>query len=246
MSEFIIYQSDQTANRTAIEANIGEAYSITGIPAYDDEVDGFVETWYDQSGNSEDAVQATAGSQPKIVSSGSLVADNGIDFDGSNFLAATPVSGLEGSFSMFSTSVRDSGSGYTVSISKSAANNRYFAIQEEGSTSVAVPRNSTSGVSVADSVSGNTRLTFALTTSSTSTSVGALGSAVTTTTADYGDDFLSLSGMNQIAIGIRRTVNPTGQFNGRIREIIVYTSDQTANRTAIEANIANYYNITLV
>ena len=246
MSEFIIYQSDQTANRTAIEANIGEAYSITGIPAYDDEVDGFVETWYDQSGNSEDAVQATAGSQPKIVSSGSLVADNGIDFDGSNFLAATPVSGLESPFSMFSTSVKDSDSGYTVSISKSAANNRYFAIQEEGSTSVAVPRNSTSGVSVADSVSGNTRLTFALTTSSTSTSVGALGSAVTTTTADYGDDFLSLSGMNQIAIGIRRTVNPTGQFNGRIREIIVYTSDQTANRTAIEANIANYYNITLV
>ena len=208
--------------------------------------DGFVETWYDQSGNSNDAVQATAGSQPKIVNAGALVADNGIDFDGSNFLAATPVSGLEGSFSMFSTSVRDSGSGYTVSISKSAANNRYFAIQEEGSTSVAVPRNSTSGVSVADSVSGNNRLTFALTTSATSTSVGALGSAVTTTTDDYGENFTSGSGMNQIAIGLLRTVNPTGQFNGRIREILVYTSDQTDNRGAIEANIANHYNITLV
>ena len=35
---------------------------------------GFVETWYDQSGNSKDAVQATAGSQPKIVNAGSLVA----------------------------------------------------------------------------------------------------------------------------------------------------------------------------
>ena len=208
--------------------------------------DGFVETWYDQSGNSNDAVQATAGSQPKIVNAGALVADNGIDFDGSNFLAATPVSGLEGSFSMFSTSVRDSGSGYTVSISKSAANNRYFAIQEGGSTSVAVPRNSISGVSVADSVSGNNRLTFALTTSATSTSVGALGSAVTTTTDDYGENFTSNSGMNQIAIGLLRTVNPTGQFNGRIREILVYTSDQTDNRGAIEANIANHYNITLV
>ena len=208
--------------------------------------DGFVETWYDQSGNSNDAVQATAGSQPKIVNAGALVADNGIDFDGSNFLAATPVSGLEGSFSMFSTSVRDSGSGYTVSISKSAANNRYFAIQEGGSTSVAVPRNSISGVSVADSVSGNNRLTFALTTSATSTSVGALGSAVTTTTDDYGENFTSGSGMNQIAIGLLRTVNPTGQFNGRIREILVYTSDQTDNRGAIEANIANHYNITLV
>ena len=236
---------------TADEITDGTLLAFVGTGGSDN---GFVKTWYDQSVTTEagdtatgnHAVQATAAEQPKIVNAGALVADNGIDFDGSNFLAATPVSGLEGSFSMFSTSVRDSGSGYTVSISKSAANNRYFAIQEGGSTSVAVPRNSISGVSVADSVSGNNRLTFALTTSATSTSVGALGSAVTTTTDDYGENFTSNSGMNQIAIGLLRTVNPTGQFNGRIREILVYTSDQTDNRGAIEANIANHYNITLV
>ena len=72
-----------------------------------------------------------------------------------------------------------------------------------------------------------------------------MGSAVTTTTDDYGANFTSVSGMNQIAIGLLRTVNPTGQFNGRIREILVYTSDQTANRGAVETNIANHYNITL-
>jgi len=246
------YDSDEAGSLTFSEGDDNADFDISNFQVTSFKGNGFVKTWYDQSVTNEagdtatgnHAVQATAASQPKIVSAGSLVADNGIDFDGSNFLAATPVSGLEGSFSMFSASVWDSGSGYTVSISKSAANNRYFAIQEEGSTSVAVPRNSTSGVSVADSVSGNTRLTFALTTSSTSTSVGALGSAVTTTTADYGDDFLSLSGMNQIAIGIQRTVNPTGQFNGRIREILVYTSDQSANRTAIEANIGEAYSIT--
>ena len=227
------------------DGNTG-SYTISDFKIVSHSGSGFVETWYDQSGNSNDAVQETAASQPKIVSAGALVADNGIDFDGSNFLAATPVSGLEGSFSMFATSVRDSGSGYTVSISKSAANNRYFASQEGGSASNAVPRNSTSGVSVSDSVSGNTRLTFALTTSATSTSVGALGSAVTTTTDNYGQEFTSNSGMNQIAIGILRTVNTTGQFNGRIREILVYTSDQTDNRGAVETNIANHYNITLV
>ena len=222
-----------------------DAYIATNDEDSFEELNGFVQTWYDQSGNSNDAVQATAGNQPLIVSDGSLVPDDGIDFDGSNFLAATPVSGLEGSFSMFAASIRD-GLGHPVSISKSAASNRYFAIQEATSSSQAIPRNSTSGVSVSDSVSGNTRLTFALTTSSTSTSVGALGSAVTTTTDDYGDDFTSGSGMNQIAIGLLRTVSPTGYFNGRIREIIVYTSDQTDNRGAIEANIANHYNITLV
>ena len=76
MQEFIIYNSDQTDNRTAIEANIGEAYSITGIPAYDDEVDGFVETWYDQSGNNRPLIQANASEQPLIVEAGTFL--NGV------------------------------------------------------------------------------------------------------------------------------------------------------------------------
>ena len=49
IQEVIIYNSDQSDNRTALEANIGEAYSIAGIPAYANTVNGFVETWYDQS-----------------------------------------------------------------------------------------------------------------------------------------------------------------------------------------------------
>jgi hypothetical protein len=73
IEEIIIYPSDQSDNRTAIEANIGETYGITGIPAYDNTVDGFVETWYDQSGNGNDATQSVAASQPKIVDGGVLV-----------------------------------------------------------------------------------------------------------------------------------------------------------------------------
>jgi hypothetical protein len=73
IKELIIYTSDQSDNRTAIEANIGETYGITGIPAYDNTVDGFVETWYDQSGNGNDATQSVAASQPKIVDAGVLV-----------------------------------------------------------------------------------------------------------------------------------------------------------------------------
>jgi len=47
---------------------------------------GYVSTWYDQSGNANDATQATTTEQPKIVDAGALVVDgNGnpwIDFDG--------------------------------------------------------------------------------------------------------------------------------------------------------------------
>ena len=38
--------------------------------------DGFVRTWYDQSGNTNHAQQANSASQPQIVSSGSLVTTN--------------------------------------------------------------------------------------------------------------------------------------------------------------------------
>jgi len=208
-------------------------------------VDGFVDTWYDQSGNGNDAEQATAANQPKIVSSGSLVPDDGIDFDGGDFLVASSVSGLESPFSIFSTSVIDA-TGYIGSFSKSTASNRFFAVQEGSSTSIAVPRNSTSGVSVSASVSGSDRLAFALTTGATSTSVGAKGGTLANTTNDYGDDFTSASGLDQLTIGVHRTVSPSGYFNGRIRELIFYTSDQSTNRSAVETNTANHYNITLV
>jgi len=244
IQEIVVYNDDQTANRKAIEANIGEAYSITGIPAYDNEVDGFVETWYDQSGNSSDATQLTAGSQPKIVSAGSLVPDNGIDFDGTNnnrFLVAPSVSGLVGSLSMFCASVRDNAS-TPMSLSNSSSAGRYFLIQENDSTSAVSPRNPSTGAAAVPSVSGDERLTFALTTGATFTAAGANGGAVVTSTADYGDDF-SGSNLDQITIGIYRTVSPAGYFNGRIREILVYASDQSANRPAIEANINNQYDI---
>ena len=50
--------------------------------------DGFVSTWYDQSGNGNDATQATTTAQPKIVSAGALVTDAqgnaALKFDGND------------------------------------------------------------------------------------------------------------------------------------------------------------------
>jgi hypothetical protein len=49
--------------------------------------DGFVTTWYDQSGNANNATQGTAANQPKIVSSGSVITVNGyqvIQYDGTD------------------------------------------------------------------------------------------------------------------------------------------------------------------
>ena len=70
IAEVIIYDTDQTDNRGAFEANIAEHYSISGIPAEDNQVNGFVETWYDQSGNNRPLIQTTATNQPLIVENG--------------------------------------------------------------------------------------------------------------------------------------------------------------------------------
>ena len=48
---------------------------------------GFITTWYDQSGNGRNLVQATAANQPLIVNAGAVVTQNGkpsISFDGVN------------------------------------------------------------------------------------------------------------------------------------------------------------------
>lgn len=56
---------------------------------------GFVDTWYDQSGNSRNLVQHTTTKQPKIVNSGSLITSGGraiIVFDGVDDIMTIPSS----------------------------------------------------------------------------------------------------------------------------------------------------------
>ena len=72
LPEIIFFGNDQADNRGAFEANMAVEYSITAIPTAADPptVNGFVETWYDQSGNNRPLIQTTAANQPLIVESG--------------------------------------------------------------------------------------------------------------------------------------------------------------------------------
>jgi len=213
--------------------------------------DGFVKTWYDQSVTNQagdtatgnHAVQGTAADQPKIVNAGALVADSGIDFDGSQTLVATSVLGMGATATLISASVRDNGSGAVISLGSSASSsNTYFATTEGGSVSQTTSRNTTS-VSINASVSGATRLSFSLTTGQTSTKSGALGGALVESTSDYGSDFTS-GELDTITFGKLRPTSGT-LFDGRVREALIYDTDQTDNRTAIEANIGEAYSIDL-
>ena len=231
--ELILYSDDQTDNRTALEANIGEVYGIAGIPAYDNTVNGFVETWYDQSGNGNNAVQLTASKQPKIVDGGALVT-GGLAFDGtSDFFQASigtltqPISG----FSVFKNNsllnspvVWDSTSLTNRVVSFSVASDDTFKIF----AGVSIPSASSS------QVDGTTYLRSDL--------------INTTASEGYVNGTLKMSGnpgtnsMEGLTIGARYD-GSVNFINGSIAEVIIYNSDQSANRLAIEANINNQYDI---
>jgi hypothetical protein len=62
------------------ELNIGfvaNELDTSALTTFASGTDAFVTTWYDQSGNSRNATQATATNQPQIVSSGSVLTENG-------------------------------------------------------------------------------------------------------------------------------------------------------------------------
>jgi len=95
LSEVIIYSSPSnlamsTTDRQSIEHSQGHYFNVSGMQ------DGFVTTWYDQSGNGRNATQATAANQPSISQTGMMAADGTIRpavmFDGSSDYLATAAS----------------------------------------------------------------------------------------------------------------------------------------------------------
>ena len=254
IQEIVVYNDDQTANRKAIEANIGEAYSITGIPAYDNEVDGFVETWYDQSGNSRDATQATASLQPKIVNAGTLVtATNSlpaIDFTSSptRLARAEFLTGQLNSY--FNTYQAEAGDSTQAQVVVRQGLNYRLVNQVETNGKVRSQIRDSGGSSELVEAGGD------LATGSPllhTTLIGARGSdgitifvnganEVSGDTADIEDTNFATADTGDFAIGAIYNSN-SFDFHGKGQEFIFYNSDQSANRPAIEANINNQYDI---
>ena len=74
---------------------IGGDLDTSALTTFCSGTNGFVTTWYDQSISGVNPVQATTTKQPQIVSSGSLITENGkpaIQFDGVDDFMKTPSS----------------------------------------------------------------------------------------------------------------------------------------------------------
>jgi hypothetical protein len=236
INELIIYNSDQSDNRTAIEANIGETYGITDIPAADDTVNGYVQTWYDQSGEGNDAVQTTAANQPKIVgekTSGQPHEFLGaIDFDGSG-VRLTPssllLSTIQNTYTATVSTKRNDSEGYIAQINRSSGNRYYYSGHQItiGDPAINISTSTVNGEKVLLSVTASILGLF---------TVKQNGSTVGSTT------YTGNTGGNDSTIGAQN--NGLRGFDGLIDEILVYDA-LPSNNEDIETNIANHYGITL-
>jgi hypothetical protein len=204
--------------------------------------DGFVVTLYDQSGNGNDATQTTAASQPQIVSSGSVITSASlptVDFDGSNdYLELTGTPTVD-NLSIFTVFQSDNSSQDSVIFAKAENSSNFI--------SSGIRANQRAVRYVNNGTLTNKSISFTDTTSAHQSSVIA---ETTTPDVDIWVDGSQGSGSQnprassiatQGIIGARQ--GGLSPFNGKISEFVLYLTDETTNRTAIESNINAYYNI---
>ena len=197
--------------------------------------DGFVRTWYDQSGNGRDAQQATAASQPSIVSSGSVVTDGlkpALSFN-SDFLRTSLFGGWDSDslFLVFSCTglnqiVVDGETANNLSLwtTSTSGNLRYFA----GGSFTALSNIYTLG-------SQALFTGIALSTNPTSSTVKVNGDQ---RTANIGTNK-----RNGLTFGGSGGTPPALPITGKISEAIIYPVDKSSEQVAIEANINAHYSI---
>jgi hypothetical protein len=213
----------------------------TALTTFCSGTNGFVTTWYDQSGNARNAAQTTAVQQPQIVSSGVIIFQNSkpcVQFSGfSNSLIlssnlynnATP----KETFALFNTSAS---SGVVIG----GFNTGFFDSYGEGvyvNTTIKASQLSASvGVLLNSTISPNGRylVDAKMVNGANEIFVNAVSKA--TSTANQ-----SFQGYNN-RIG-SDSFNGGEWLNGNIQEIILYAADKTSDRSGISSNINAYYAI---
>lgn len=207
---------------------------------------GYVDTWYDQSGNAYDLTQSTTGNQPVIIESGGTVYRSGGDVaikftsGSSHYLTNTSIalSSAADAYIAYVFKSNSAGSNYipfgmgsnSFAYQHGAASNRIYAYA--GNLYGDFPNSSTSlhlsetifdggGAANAD------RLKYYLNTSAQTASSfsGSIGSTVSGTGLSIGRLY---------AVGV--------YFDGAASTFVIWANDKSADRTGIEAKINALHN----
>jgi hypothetical protein len=204
---------------------------------------GFVTTWYDQSGNGNNAVQSTAANQPQIVSSGTINKQSGLSgsqpalsFDGVNdFMDFTSLVTTTNYTAFVAAKRLNSGlSGQWLTQKATSTGTRPYAAILYGGTGSAYMSTYNSTTQISASTSSTAYILLTSRWGSTQ-SIYINNSALTTSSGYDGN-----SGTGFDVIG-RRTAGEYSNVNNT--EIVLYASDKLSDVTGISNNINTFYSI---
>jgi hypothetical protein len=246
--------SDNTEQDIAFDTNGG--LDTTSLLAFVGNGNGFVTTWYDQSGSGVHISQSTAANQPQIVSTGSIMTKNNkptIDFTSGQFLRAdkkvigTTATSVFNVFSIKSLTSRvfawDIGNNvlnqyyafdintYFTSGQKFGFYSNTFSADSTASTNLnqnlmSVVSNNTSGNSIA---------------SNTWYYINNVQRSLTSTFGGGTQTYPNFTGATRITVGNLNFEN--FYFSGTHQEIIFYPTNQSTNLSGIHTNINSYYSV---
>ena len=229
-NDVVKYIGDGAANSNWLDQIGGNNGTVNGTPAaYTGQpFDGFVSTWYDQSGNANNAVQATTTAQPKIVDAGALVV-GGLDFDGvdDDLDLTTTIPASSGS--LFTVLNLSTGKALQSLYGNVAGDKLFLPLAQSGNTA----NQPVIGATIASPFVNGSLATW-------TTREDVFSSIVTNT-----QRLVTMQGVST-TVDVARIGGGGGDdwyVDGTIEEIIIYPTDETANRVAIEANINAAYSI---
>jgi len=208
---------------------VNNELDTASLEAFAGSGDAFIKTWYDQSGNGNDATQVVQGSRPKIVSVGSTILVDGkpamlFDEGDEFFRMPVPASSRQDFFVVLKTNDTQ------FILMEGDGTDEYNVAAKSGSTSSAIssiygsPSYYKNGVLQSPSTRADMYDIF-------STDAQLLLTNLNGDSSTWG---------NQFDFGFYSSANA---LQGYVQEAVYYNSDQSSNQSGIETNINTHYSI---